>query len=72
MLFGSRLQRLKEAGVDVVVIANHHPMRWKQAVRESILAAHAKNVAKPLVYANAVGGQDELVFDGTSFAVVDC
>ena len=31
--------------------------------------ARAKETGLPLVYVNQIGGQDELVFDGASFAV---
>jgi len=41
----------------------------KQRERELILAARVREVSLPAVYVNLVGGQDELVFDGNSFAM---
>ena len=35
-------------------------------LRETMLATRAADAAVPIVYANLVGGQDELVFDGAS------
>src|SRR6185295_4495805 len=34
--------------------------------RETMLATRAADASVPIVYANLVGGQDELVFDGAS------
>ena len=34
-----------------------------------MISGHAINYSLPIVYANQVGGQDELVFDGTSMAM---
>jgi NAD+ synthetase len=41
----------------------------KMASRKKIAAAAAKTCKAPLVYVNLVGGQDDIVFDGGSFAV---
>ncbi len=43
--------------------------RGKRAVRESMLAAIARRYAKPVVLVNQVGGNDSLLFDGTSLAL---
>jgi len=57
-------------GAELVVVLNASPYhRGKQSEREALLAERARRAQLPLVYANAVGGQDELVFDGGSFAV---
>ena len=57
-------------GAEFVVVLNASPYhRGKQREREELLARQARRTQLPLVYANAVGGQDELVFDGASFAV---
>lgn len=57
-------------GAELVVVLNASPYhRGKQREREELLARQARRTQLPLVYANAVGGQDELVFDGASFAV---
>jgi NAD+ synthase (glutamine-hydrolysing) len=58
------------AGGQIVIAINASPYeRRKQAEREEMLAARARENGIPFVYLNLVGGQDELVFDGSSFAV---
>jgi NAD+ synthetase len=41
----------------------------KRPQREKIFAAQARKLKRPLVYANCVGGQDGVLFDGGSFAL---
>jgi NAD+ synthetase len=41
----------------------------KQTLRESIADHTAKRYQVPLIYTNQVGGNDDLIFDGNSFAV---
>jgi NAD+ synthase (glutamine-hydrolysing) len=58
------------AGADLVLALNASPyQQGKQAEREAMLASRAREGGVPLAYLNLVGGQDELVFDGCSFAV---
>jgi len=58
------------AGGQLVIAINASPyQRTKQAEREEFVAARARENGVPFVYLNLVGGQDELVFDGSSFAV---
>ena len=55
-------------GAQLLVNLNGSPYRrGKQADREAIAAARASALGVPVVYVNQVGGQDELVFDGSSF-----
>jgi NAD+ synthase (glutamine-hydrolysing) len=59
--------RLRDEGVDLLVNLSASP--WyagKSALREDVVRATARAVATPVVYCNAVGGNDELVFDGRS------
>ncbi|MDJ0653124.1 MAG: NAD+ synthase [Xanthomonadales bacterium] len=57
-------------GCDVLVIPNASPFHEnKRLNREQALAHRATETGLPIVYANLVGGQDELVFDGRSFAI---
>jgi len=59
-----------EAGADLLVVLNGSPFEQdKQQQREALVAKRAGKVNLPVVYQNLVGGQDELVFDGASFAV---
>jgi len=60
----------RRAGADLVLALNASPYQQrKQGERESNLASRARETGIPLAYVNLVGGQDELVFDGCSFAV---
>ena len=60
----------REAGAHLCVVVNASPFEQrKQARREDVVGARARETGMPVVYANLVGGQDELVFDGQSFAV---
>jgi NAD+ synthase (glutamine-hydrolysing) len=58
------------AGAQVLLVPNASPYHLKkEALRIDVLRAHIAKTKMPLVYVNAVGGQDELVFDGGSFAL---
>ena len=60
----------RAAGADICVALNASPyQRGKQAEREANMALRVGETGIPFVYLNLVGGQDELVFDGHSFAV---
>lgn len=64
------IQALKEAGAQVVVVASASVFAsGKQKERKAILSAKAKQHHLPIVYANTVGGQDDIVFDGGSMIV---
>ena len=61
---------LAETGAEIIVVPNGSPYaRHKSDVRLSIAVARVTESGLPLVYLNQVGGQDELVFDGASFAL---
>ena len=58
------------AGAQVLLVPNASPYHLqKEALRIEVLRQHIALTKMPLVYVNAVGGQDELVFDGGSFAL---
>jgi NAD+ synthase len=61
---------LAETGAEILVVPNGSPYaRDKTDVRLSIAVARVTESGLPLIYLNQVGGQDELVFDGASFAL---
>lgn len=61
---------LADLGVDVIVNLSASPYTvGKQNLREAMLKHCAVNFQKPIIYTNQVGGNDDLVFDGRSFAV---
>src|SRR6478736_332769 len=54
-------------GAELIVNLNASPYYAQRlAEREMMLATRAADASVPIVYANLVGGQDELVFDGAS------
>jgi NAD+ synthetase len=58
-----------KAGADVLFNLSASPfLRGKTAVRRRLLRDHARRLKRPLFYCNAVGGNDEIVFDGGSLA----
>ncbi len=67
---GGPVAALGQAGVDLLVAANASPYeRNKDDARLELVARRAVEARAPLAYANLVGGQDELVFDGDSMVV---
>ena len=61
---------LAETGAEILVVPNGSPYaRDKNDLRLSIAVARVTESGLPLVYLNQIGGQDELVFDGASFAL---
>jgi NAD+ synthase (glutamine-hydrolysing) len=60
----------RAAGAQVLLVPNGSPFHLgKQASRLEVMRQHVSSHGLALVYANQVGGQDELVFDGASFAL---
>jgi NAD+ synthase (glutamine-hydrolysing) len=58
------------AGAEVLAVINASPYHvGKEGERVARMADRARAVGLPLVYAHLVGGQDEVVFDGASFAL---
>jgi len=58
------------AGAQVLLVPNGSPFHLdKQNQRLEVMRANVSQAGLALVYANLVGGQDELVFDGGSFAL---
>ena len=61
---------IAETGGEILLVPNASPYeRDKLAVRQAIAVARVVESGLPLIYLNAVGGQDELVFEGGSFAL---
>ncbi|MGI9270876.1 MAG: NAD+ synthase [Woeseiaceae bacterium] len=60
----------RAAGAEIVISINGSPFELNsQQRREEIVRARIAESGVPLIYLNMVGGQDELVFDGGSFAM---
>jgi len=59
-----------DAGAQVLCVINASPFHLDKAGdREERMAERARDVGLPLLYSHLVGGQDEVVFDGASFAL---
>jgi NAD+ synthase (glutamine-hydrolysing) len=59
-----------QAGAQALLVLNASPFHLgKHEEREQRMAERARHCGVPLVYAHMTGGQDEVVFDGASFAV---
>ncbi|MDP1682019.1 MAG: nitrilase-related carbon-nitrogen hydrolase, partial [Burkholderiales bacterium] len=62
--------RAKEAGAQVLLALNASPYHMsKQTTRHEAIRERVRETGMPAIYTNLVGGQDELVFDGMSFAM---
>lgn len=63
-------ETLAESGAEILLATNGSPYyRAKMDVRHQVAIRQVVETGLPLLYANMVGGQDELVFDGGSFAI---
>ncbi len=61
---------LAETGAEILIVPNGSPYwRDKGEVRLNVVVARVTEAGLPLIYINQLGGQDELVFDGASFAL---
>jgi len=63
-------ETLAESGAEILVVPNGSPYyRGKVDVRHQVVLRQVIESGLPMIYANQMGGQDELVFDGASFAI---
>jgi NAD+ synthase (glutamine-hydrolysing) len=61
---------LIEQGADVILNLSASPFTLhKPAIRYEMVATLARTYKRPIFYCNAVGGNDQLIFDGNSLAV---
>ena len=68
--FDAPAQSAQAAGAQLLVVINASPFHiGKGSEREQMMQQRATAVSLPLVYAHLVGGQDEIVFEGRSFAL---
>ena len=62
-------RRMRDAAPDFVVMINASPSDiGKRELRHQVFSKASARHELPLVYVNQVGGQDQIVFDGASFA----
>ncbi|WP_295813542.1 NAD+ synthase [uncultured Nitratireductor sp.] len=63
-------ETLAESGAELLLVPNGSPYyRGKVEVRHQVVIRQVIESGLPILYANQLGGQDELVFDGASFAI---
>src|SRR5688572_26985903 len=63
-------ETLAESGAELLVVPNGSPYyRGKLDVRHQVAIRQVIESGLPLLFANQLGGQDELIFDGASFAI---
>ena len=63
-------QTARAAGAQVLCVLNASPFHLgKLDEREERMARTARGLGMPLLYAHMAGGQDEMIFDGASFAL---
>jgi len=68
--FDAPVQLAKDAGAQLLAVINASPFHvGKGHEREQMMRARVQSCGLPLVYAHLVGGQDEVVFEGHSFAL---
>ncbi|HEY6662436.1 MAG TPA: NAD+ synthase [Sphingomicrobium sp.] len=61
---------LAEAGAEMLLVPNGSPYELdKDDIRYRLVRSRAVQIGLPIAYLNRVGGQDELVFDGSSFVI---
>ncbi|MFN7085053.1 MAG: NAD+ synthase [Burkholderiales bacterium] len=66
----SAVAAARGAGAEVLLVLNASPYHMnKQFSRHEVIRERVAETGLPVIYANQVGGQDELVFDGASFAI---
>jgi NAD+ synthase/NAD+ synthase (glutamine-hydrolysing) len=67
------VEELAHLGAEVLISINASPYHMnKRELRSDIFSATARRHRMPVVYVNQVGGNDQLVFDGSSFAMNAC
>lgn len=63
-------ERLRDAAPDLVISLNASPSHLgKRAQRHQVFAQASRRHGLPIVCVNQIGGQDQLVYDGASFAI---
>ena len=64
------LKKLSQSGAEIIIAINASPFTIsKYDERNDVALSRAKETKLPIVYLNRTGGQDELIFDGSSFSL---
>ncbi|MFD1507895.1 NAD+ synthase [Lacimonas salitolerans] len=63
-------ETLAETGAEILLVPNGSPyFRNKMEMRQNVMVSRVVETGLPAIYLNLVGGQDDQVFDGGSFAL---
>ena len=64
------LKKLSSSGAEIIISINASPFTIsKSDERSSVTSLRVDEIKLPIIYLNRTGGQDELIFDGSSFAL---
>ena len=64
------LEKLSKSGAEIIISINASPFTTSKSFeRDQVTLSRVKEIKLPLIYLNRTGGQDELIFDGSSFAL---
>jgi NAD+ synthase (glutamine-hydrolysing) len=64
------IKKLAKAGAEIFINLSASPFEMgKASLRSGLFTRLARKYRRPFIYINQIGGNDELVFDGSSFAV---
>ena len=64
------LDKQSKSGAEIIISINASPFTLSKSFeRDQITLSRVKETNLPLIYLNRTGGQDELIFDGSSFAL---
>ena len=64
------LKKLCSSGAEIIIAINASPFTTsKSDERSSVTSLRVDEIKLPIIYLNRTGGQDELIFDGSSFAL---
>ena len=62
--------RLADAATDLIISINASPSNiGKREQRHQVFSKACRRIDTPLLYVNQIGGQDQVIYDGASFAV---
>ena len=68
--YADPVKKTVDSGAELILNLNASPFHVQKSYhREDIVRQRVSEVGVPIIYANSVGGQDELVFDGQSFVI---
>jgi NAD+ synthase (glutamine-hydrolysing) len=68
--FSEPVAAAKAAGADLIVVPNASPYDFQKLnVRYDVVRERVRESGLPILYVHMTGGQDELLFDGASFAI---